>query len=265
VPPESRSETSDVTSPERRVPVTRNPDLRLETALAALADYRRTNDRKELNRAQRIAASLISTSDNGLVPHTFRALNALGQPLRTPWYSAQTQGLLLSVLVRMYESTGDERWADAADPVFRSLTLARNYLGNSAAEPPEIWLSYVGDGHKATNLWFEKFWRQAGPDYYNYPTLVIDAHITAVFGIYDYWRMTKSPAAARLFAGGASTVLSSLPTIRRAGEPSRTMLTSSLARLDHHRVVTGQLSLLAKMTGEKVFAEFARELRKDAS
>ena len=250
---------------ERNAVAVAPPDVALATAINALAEYSRTNDRQALNRAETLVGGLMETTQNGLVPHDFEAINPAGQTLVRPWFSAQTQGLLLSALVRLEAVTGSQRWADDAGAVFSTLRRTRNNRDYSAVEPRPIWTSFVGDNKVTTNLWFEKYWRMDGPNYYDYPSMVVDAHIAALIGVYDYWGMTKDPAAARLFDGGATSLLSRLPDIRRNGGVSETALSWGVFQLDHHRVVTEQLSVLAQMTGDRRFDAYSRLLAKDAS
>jgi hypothetical protein len=242
-----------------------DPDRLLETALKYLARDGDQHHPALLRRATTLVNGVMQHTRGGLVPHNLPARNHSGQQLVTPWYSAQTQGLTLSVLTRLAEATGEQRWSDAAGAVFATLQFSRNTRPYSAAEPRDIWTSFVGDDKTPTNLWFEKYYKQDGPSSYNYPSMIVDAHITAVFGVYDYWRMTADPAAAQLFDGGASTLISRLPDIRRPGHASREALLSPGHRLNHHRVVTQQLAILARMTGDARFAAYSHVFGKDAS
>lgn len=60
--------------------------------------------------------------DRGGWVHAFRYPHSL--PLGPPWYSAMAQGEGASLLVRLYDATGHERWAEAAraalDPMRRA-------------------------------------------------------------------------------------------------------------------------------------------------
>jgi hypothetical protein len=104
-----------------------------------------------------------------------------------------------------------------------------------------------------------------GPSNYDYPSMVVDAHLTAMFGLYYYCRMTADPTAARLFDGGASTLVSRLPHIRRPGSVSNSALMPGIYELNHHWVVAQQLAVLARMTTDERFAAYSRQFAKDAS
>ena len=265
IPPTGRPSTADITGSERSATARMKPDVIAASALRALGRYSVTGDAGDLDEAAESVDGLVRTTRDGLVPHRFPAQNPYGQQLVRPWYSAQTQGLLLSALVRLAGATGDQRWRDDAGAVFAGFQRLRAGPGYSPAEPPDVWLGYVGDDSSPTNLWFEKYWRQDGPGYYDSPTMVVDAHITAIIGVYDYWRLTNAPDAARLFDGGVSSLLARLPDIRRAGGVSRTALSANVFRRDHHRVVSHQLAALAEMTGNRTLRTYAHHLAQDAA
>jgi len=266
LPPTAISSTPDQAGGERNYPsAPMKPDVVAASALSALRQYSRVKDRRSLDRAIDMVDRLMDSTQDGLVPHDFIVRNPFGQVMARPWYSAQTQGLLLSALVRLHAATGQQRWADDAGAVFDTLRRLRVYREYSSAEPRDVAMGYIGDDTSPSNLWFEKYWRQSGPISYDYPTMVVDAHIAALIGLYDYWAMTKDPDAARLFDGGASTLLARLPDIRRSGSVSETVLSFQVYQLDHHRVVTQQLAVLAEMTGRKAFTTYSRLFAQDAS
>jgi hypothetical protein len=265
LPPTGPPAHADGVAPERSGEPAKDPDVKAAAALTALAEFSAGGHERSLLRSVEIVDGLLGTSTHGLVPHTFPVRHWFGEPLVVPWYSAQTQGLLLSALVRLEAATGQQRWADEAGAVFASLQLSRAYPGYSNKEPPAAWMSYVGDETSRHRLWFEKYGRQEGTAYNDYPSFVIDAHIAAVIGIYDYWRMTKSPVAERMFDGGVSTLLARLPDIRRIGGVSESALHSNIYNLEHHRTVTRQLWLLSRMTGNKALAIYARRFAMDAT
>jgi hypothetical protein len=264
LPPTQQPNTPDLSGSER-AQRTGNPDARIARAIIDLESYRDTGDTRALRRARAGARHLMATWRNGLVPHRFPATNVYGEPLQDPWYSAQTQGLLLSALVRLAEATGERRWGSAASTVFATLLVARN-AGDTLPNRHRAWLLYIGDEQSPENVWFEKY---PAPDTalgrtIGHPSFVIDAHLATVIGVYDYWRLTSSRVAARLFDGGVSTILARANEIRVPGDSSRTDLQSTNTSLEHHRVVTLQLEAIAKMTSDPRIGGLARDLAEDA-
>lgn len=242
-----------------------DPDAVLAQALGSLAAYGRTHRPADLASARARTDAVLRTATGGLVPHTTPVTNSYDQALATPWWSAQTQGLLLSALARLRTATDEARYDAPLRQVFATLQRARGYAGNSAA-PPLVWTTYVGDDKSYEDLWFEKYPHPQGRTSWKWgtPSLVLDAQATVLFGLYDYWRVTRDPLAARLFDGGASTLVSRLPDVRVAGGPSRTALLSKGADLADHRVLTAQLALLAQMSGRPELAATARQFAADA-
>ena len=265
IPPTDPGGSPDAAAPERGIDPGTSPDARLASALLKLAEFGETDDREDLQGSVDLVSGVLDESTGGLVPHRFPAQNLSGDDLAVPWYSAQTQGLLLSALVRLEAVTDDQRWADEAAAVFATFRMSRAFTPTTPREAPPVWTSWVGDGVSLDYLWFEKFSPTRTPDMQDSPSYVIDAHICAIIGIYDYWRATRSPEAERLFDGGILTLVSRLPLIRRPGGPSETALQSDIFRLDHHRVVTRQLELLSRMTDSPILAADARVFAEDAS
>lgn len=265
LPPTGPPLTPDPAGAERSARAAAQPDARLASALTALASFSTSKRAADLQHAVQAVTGVLDETTRGLVPHTFPQRDLSGRDLAVPWYSAQTQGLLLSALVRLEAATGQERWADEAGAVFATFQRSRAYPGNGPTEPPDIWLSSVADDRSVDNLWFEKYGRRVGDGKNDFPSYVVDAHLAALFGIYDYWRMTGSAQAVRLFDGGASTLAGRLSDIRRPGRVSYTALQSDIYRLEHHRVVTRQLALLSDVTGDRTFARYSRQFARDAS
>ena len=241
-------------------------DALLTSAIVDLQNYSSQRRQSDLASARRAITRVLQSSRRGLVAHTQPVVNVYGERLKHPWYSAQTQGLLLSALSRLHWASGDYRWSEHADEVFRSMQRVRGIAGNNE-RPPRIWIAHQGDDKAYANLWFEKYPHPQGSASFvrGSPSFVVDAHIAAVIGLYDYWRLTQRPLAARMFDGGVSTIVARLPDIRVPGGISKTALLADVNELDHHRVVTAQLSVLATMTGDKRLAAWAARFEQDAS
>lgn len=240
----------------------RDPDAALGRVLVALEAHNRTGERGLVREAEAEVSRVVATLQVGFVPHPTMARDGNGNPLTNPWYSARTQGLLLSALVRLRGATGEPHWAEVAASVFASFRSFRGYAGNEPALPPQ-WVSLVGDSKGYANLWFTQASQPSEPG--RDVSRNVAGQITALFGLYDYWVMTKDTQAKRLFDGGASTVLSRLPDVRVPGELAHTDLTTGASNVTDHRLVTRQLVQLSDMTGEKAFASYARKMREDAS
>lgn len=224
-------------------------------AIYSLIEYEATGDPAWLDRAVTNANALIGMhverGNAWWYPYPFdwtyyeRTLNA-------PWWSGMAQGHALSLFVRLGELQPDNpAWDDAAEHTFQSFTQPP-----SATEP---WSTIVIDG----SLWFEEY---AG----NQPPLqVLNGHVFAMFGVFDYWRVTGDPVAEELLTGSAATVLDMMPLIRAEGQPSYYCAQPDYCRSpdwqnqNYHPIHVWQLESVATITGVPEFAEWAALLDAD--
>jgi hypothetical protein len=228
------------------------PIRALGRVLDALAVYQRTRDRDLLRQAEATMATIEPEIHDGFLAHRTSAVDAAGNQLSMPWYSARTQGLLLSDLVRLSSATGNQRWADLADDVFDSFRHFRGYPGNGSY-PPQRWVSLTGNTRDGGYLWFTG---GARPAKANAPvTRELAVQLTALFGIYDYWSRTKSVVAQRLFVGGATTLHAQI---------ARTGQTTGARGLGDQRLIARQFNVLSRMTGLRDFAIAGAKMAEEA-
>ncbi|MEX1295937.1 MAG: D-glucuronyl C5-epimerase family protein [Candidatus Limnocylindrales bacterium] len=195
-----------------------------------------------LKQADRLRRHALERRDAWWLPFYYDYLPA-GQ--FAPWFNAMTQGLALSFFTRLYHVTGDETHLHGADRVFASFQR----LGQS--EQP--WVAYVDD---AGFLWLEHY-PLPKPDH------VLNAHLHAIFGIYEYWQATRSPAARQLLNGAVTTMRRNVERYRRPGDVSVYGLTTRTPNPKYHEIHVWQLNLLARISGDDDFAEMASRLRED--
>jgi hypothetical protein len=229
--------------------------------LMMLNSYELTDDVEFLDRAILNLDSLLdaSTESDGarFFPYTFDfPLYGLEElTLLAPWWSGMAQGQILSALVRAYEATGDERYRAAAEMTFESFDPL----------PVEAWpiiepaVSFVNE---ESLLWLEEYSGDLEPAY------VLNGHLFALFGLYDYWELTGSEEAARMIDGAATAVAHYLPEFRNApGEMSWYGLTIKPnprgLHAKYHRIHKDQLRVLAEITGDRLFSDYADLLDAD--
>lgn len=165
--------------------------------------------------------------------------------LHAPWYSGMAQGQALSLFARLYEETGDDRWRDAAEGTFATFLAELTDGGPSFRHTTD-------DG-----LWFEEYAGDGVP-----PTQVVNGHIYALFGLYDWAVRGGAAEAAELFDLGAQTVEMAFGDFRVPDGISY-YCASDYCRStgwqppSYHRGVAAQFESLALMTGDGAFLEFA--------
>jgi hypothetical protein len=176
------------------------------------------------------------------IPHEF---DYAPYGLRAPWFNAMTQGLALSFFVRLRDATGDETHMRAARKVFRS------FLRLGPGRKP--WVAYVD---RDRYLWLEHY-PNASPDH------ILNAHLHAVFGLYEYWQASGSPRARRVLEGAITTIRDNLRRYRRPGGSSYYGLRSRSVIPKYHHIHVWQVRLLGAITGDAYFTRMARRLRSD--
>jgi hypothetical protein len=227
-------------------------------ALYMIESYRTTGEQEYLDRAVANGTELLAGADDhdGALwfPYGFD-YTLHGDPAMTltaPWHSGMAQGQALSLFVRLHQETGEDRWQDAAHATFETFTARQG-------ETEGPWFAHVLDGH----LWFEEYVDEAVP-----PTQVVNGHIYAMFGLYDYATHTGHEHAGQLFDGGAATVTGTFDQYRLPDGISYYCADQYCHDTDwqppsYHRGVANQFDSLALMTGDGAFVEMARTFRAD--
>jgi hypothetical protein len=211
--------------------------------------YRRTNDPMHLEWASKIALKLDSLA---VVSGTARYLpyrmtfpmhgNRLDL-MRNPWYSGMAQGLQLSLLVRLFEVTGDAKYRDVSVPYWNSIRHLRS---------TGTWVTWV----ERSYLWVEEY-PQAAPEH------TLNGFMFAIVGIYDYWRMTSDPVALRYVRGTLTTLRAYILRYRNPGGPADYCLKHGKPQGKYHDVVTKQLRQMALISGDSYFTSVANLFAQD--
>ena len=110
--------------------------------------------------------------------------------LRAPWYSGLAQGQGLSVLVRAWKETGDEKYKNASYKVFKSL---KTNIDNGGV--------IYTDGKN--QKWIEEYILEP-------PTHILNGFIWAVWGVYDYHLVFSDKSAKPLFDNYLLTIKNEL-------------------------------------------------------
>ncbi len=160
--------------------------------------------------------------------------------LKAPWYSGLAQGQGISLLVRAYAETGNARYLESARRAFDSFL-------KSTAEGGVVFRD------EQQRTWVEEY--IVSP-----PTHILNGFIWAALGIRDYFLATKDVKAKELFEQVVKTLLANLHKYDLGFwslyEQSGTRL-PMLASPFYHKLHIVQLSVMYRLTGQKLFAEFA--------
>ncbi len=160
--------------------------------------------------------------------------------LKAPWYSGLAQGQGVSLLLRVHAHAGDEKYRQAADRAFVSLT-------RPIAEGGVLF----EDANR--NLWIEEY--LVSP-----PTHILNGFIWALWGVFDFWLARADISAKQIFDRGVETLIHNLERYDTGYwslyEQSGTRL-KMLASPFYHRLHIVQLRVLAELTADAHFADVA--------
>jgi len=165
-----------------------------------------------------------------------------------PWQSAFAQGRGISILLRGYQLTDEQKYAQMSKQALIPFTKP------------------VSEGGVTS---FTKW----GPFYEEYtaevPTLVFNGMIFSLCGVYDFVRVfPENKLARKIYEDGIQTLKNILPEYD-LGYWSRYNLCKAEwypeidpATVGYQRLHITQLEMLHKLTNEKIFQEYAEKFRK---
>lgn len=177
-----------------------------------------------------------------------------------PWYSGMAQGMMLSHFVRMHEVTKEQEWADIAHLVFNSF---RHYRDGRTVNDNPWFVSFIDDGSRRFTT-FEEY-PSRDPNQISH---VVNGNLYAMWGIFDYLRMTEERYARKLLSRGLASLQERFNTYRTPAHSSLygmtpwSYLTWSNPE-NYHRGVVSMLHRTADMARAPVFSDQAETLRID--
>jgi hypothetical protein len=175
--------------------------------------------------------------------------------LKAPWHSAMAQGVAASFATRLYEATHEKRYLTFATQFINCLRTRLSYKDLPTSD------LFVTFQDKANYFWLEEY---AGN---NAPMQVINGHIFAIFGLYDYWKVTQDAEVASLIKEAATTIDHYFPNFRNPGGVSwygiRVQDNPLAMSKKYHMIVTAQLKVLASITQSESFTKESALLFKD--
>jgi hypothetical protein len=219
-----------------------------------LNSYRITSDTFYLDRALAQAERLLSYHDVGgdawYYPN-YPSRSRHGRPgefITAPYYSALPEGRILLFFSRLAEMTGEAKWREAADRTFAA------FLRPGPRSDGPFILDIDTDGY---------YWLQEWPWPGLEPDCTLNGHNSSLFGLFEYYMVTRDERAAALFRAAVTTVSHYLPQFRRKEWISCYCLAHRGASANYHGMHCGQLLELYKMTGATVFAQAADDFTTD--
>lgn len=231
-----------------------NHPVRLaHNAINFITSYQLTDDRRYLDEAEKYVQRLakIAVEQDGAMiffPYDFDVYlhNIPTEHMKPRWYSGMAQGQALSAFVRLYQITHDPNLLTLADKTYLSLTQLKS------SDLP-IWVSMLDEqGY---------FWIEEYP--MDEPTHVLNGFIFAIFGLYDYYQITKKEEVKELLQASITTVYDHIDRYRVPDGASRYGLKHPHQSKHYHHVHMDQLETLYHMTGESYFREVRQQFHHD--
>ena len=238
--------------------------LRTSRTIMRLAHCYRASggDERYLEKALSVSEAFldISTEQDGALyfPATFDWHSPDGQPLYSPRYSGMSQGTALTAYTHLYDITGERRFRDVADAVFRGFTNVRRTTG-------DIWITLItqtptelsDEDEEIGYFWIEEYPTEP-------PNHVLNGFVVGVFGLYDYWLEFRTEESEEVLRAALTTVQDHLEEYREPGEVSWYTLSRGYRGNEHyHSTHINQLRLLAALSGEEYFREMAETFEED--
>ena len=224
-----------------------HPVLQAQFLLKLINNYRIEPSEELLNLMHSIFDRLLSQSvvsrNAAYLPYLFPWHQ---EKLQAPWYSAMAQGQALAAVSRLYEINPNPAYLDFANSLFRSFL-------NLRSEDDPWTVDIDSDGY----LWFEEY------PYGDHGMGVMNGHLFAVWGVYDYWRITDNNVARELAEAALETTKNYLHQHRNHGWASHYDLTEFILLRNYHATHVNQLEMTYNLTGENFFVQAADQFEAD--
>jgi hypothetical protein len=161
---------------------------------------------------------------------------------KAPWISAMAQGEAISLLLRLWLLDAQEEYLQVARKAIRAFLLPTEKGGVLSSFP---------DGRPV----FEEFPTVPPPH-------VLNGHIFALLGVYDFWKVTGEQGAGELFSGAVQGLKENLWRYDLGWwtlydlHPTRRLASRAYQRI-HMRL----MHVLYRLTGDDVFAQWEARWR----
>ena len=221
-----------------------NPDAIAQYALGYFEEYIRKPDDKLKDEFLRQAAWFVnnlSERENGVGVWEYNFDWEYFRKLKKPWYTSLGQGHGISVLARAYWLTKKSIFLNTADKAFLSFLNTIDVEGG---------VKYVDrDGF----VWFEEAIVEPC-------THILNGFIWALWGLYDYWLLTRRDTALVLFNEGIRTLEHNLYRYDNGFwstyDLAKTRL-PGIASWYYHNLHIAQLKVLHSLTNKEIFIRYA--------
>ncbi len=222
-----------------------NPIAIAQYGLGNYSLYKRAGDNRNFEKFNKAADWLVDNIErnrHGAFVWNHKFDWEYFQTLKAPWYSALAQGQGISLLVRAYVETKQDKYLEAAEKAFEPLTR-------------EIKNGGVLFVDEEGNLWLEEYLVEP-------PSHVLNGFIWALWGVYDYYRLSGKEQARQLYQDCLETIKKNLHrydngfwSLYDLSENRLRTIASSF----YHSLHIVQLEILHKLSDDDIFAQYVRK------
>ena len=168
-----------------------NPVTTCQTAIAFYTDYIENNNSESLTGFLNNTNWLIDNMDEHSYLHYDFEWTHCGQQMCDNWISGMAQGQALAVMCMAYHHTTEQIYLETANKLFSSLRNNKD----------EFWCVGIDS---ADYIWFEEY---PNEDYCH----VLNGSLFTMWGLWDYYCITRNQEALDMFEGGLISILDHYP------------------------------------------------------
>jgi len=161
---------------------------------------------------------------------------------KTPWVHGMAQGLAISVLLRAYQISSDKKYLETAEKTCKAFEV-------------DITDGGVRFVDEEGNTWIEEYALLPPPH-------VLNGFVFAIFGIYDFYRVTKDEDSLKLFEKETETLGKNIKKYDTGYWSLYNLLDKHPATKSYHELHIKQLDILYKLTNVDIFNEYAKRWKK---
>lgn len=164
------------------------------------------------------------------------------------WPSAMAQGQCISLFLRYYQITKEEKYLHSAEKAFQFMHEVLTDDGG------------VRNFDKQGNLWLEEY---PTPTAKGGPSCVLNGFIYALWGVYDLYRVTKNQQAKEDIDACIQTLKNTLHEFDTGYWSLYDRYTWELVRYYYQKNVhVPQMEVMYKLTGEELFQTYYKRWKK---
>ena len=156
---------------------------------------------------------------------------------KIPWVHGMAQGLAISALLRAYQLTDDTVYFETAEKAY----------GAFEKDIKEGGVRYTD---KNGNIWLEEYSVMPPPH-------ILNGFVFALFGVYDFYRVTKEERVLGLWREGIKTLEKNIYLYDNGYWSLYNLLHEYPATKSYHGLHIEQLNVLHELTKKRIFLELA--------